>query len=174
MLLGKISEYPTAEKLKTHLTKVAHERNDEWGGEVLGRLEHANDLVASQMVYHLRCKTNFDNESRRQNNKFVDSNLTDECPKFLLFLIFTIFFTAMNSADFCEIRVHSPPIYNMNEHNEFNTYRLEPIGNNNRASWTKIGKSSTNFTFSDFHDSFNVDIFSGFLCNSVPWSTYTI
>ena len=42
----------------------------------------------------------------------------------------------------------------MNKHKEFHNYRLKPIGNNIRASWTKTGKSSKKFTFSDFHDFF--------------------
>ena len=59
-------------------------------------------------------------------------------------------------------------------HKEFHTYRLKPIGNNIRASWTKTGKSSKNLTFSDFHDFFYADIFSGFLWNFFSWFTYTI
>ena len=53
-----------AESLKKHLSKVAHERNDYWGAEVLGRLELVHDLVASESVYHVRCITNFDNMTR--------------------------------------------------------------------------------------------------------------
>ena len=65
-------------------------------------------------------------------------------------------------------------LHHMNEHKEFHTYRLKPIGNNIRASWTKTGKSSKNFTFSDFQDFFYADIFSGFLWNFVSGFTYTI
>ena len=50
--------------LKKHLSKVAHERNDDSGAEVLGRLELVHDVVASKPVYHERCKTNFDNVTR--------------------------------------------------------------------------------------------------------------
>ena len=35
-------------------------------------------------------------------------------------------------------------------HKEFHTYRLKPIGNNIRASWTKTGKSSKNPIFTIF------------------------
>ena len=46
----------TAGQLKNHLSKVALQLN-EWGEEVLGRLDHINDLVASESVTHLRCET---------------------------------------------------------------------------------------------------------------------
>ena len=59
--------------MKQHLSKVAQERNDEWGAEVLGRLELINDLVASESVYHEHCKINFDNETLRQKSPCVKS-----------------------------------------------------------------------------------------------------
>ena len=65
-------------------------------------------------------------------------------------------------------------LQHMNKHKEFHNYRLKPIGNNIRASWTKTGKSSKNFTFPDFQDFFYADIFSGFLWNFVSGFTYTI
>ena len=65
-------------------------------------------------------------------------------------------------------------LHHMNEHKEFHTNRLKPIGNNIRASWTKSGESSKNLTFSNFHDFFYADLFSGFLWNFFSWFTYTI
>ena len=65
-------------------------------------------------------------------------------------------------------------LHHMNKHKEFHIYRLKPIRNNIRGSWTKTGKSSKNLTFSDFHDFFYADIFSGFLWNFFSWFTYTI
>ena len=51
-------------------------------------------------------------------------------------------------------------LYHMNEHKEFHTYRMKPIGNKNRASWAKI----ENFTFSDFHDFFFTPIYAADFC----------
>ena len=56
-------------------------------------------------------------------------------------------------------------IYHINEHKEFHTCRLKSIGNNIRVSWTKIGKSSKIFTFSDLHDFFTA-IYSGDFCQT--------
>ena len=65
-------------------------------------------------------------------------------------------------------------LHHMNEHKEFRTYRLKPTWNNIRASCTKTGKSAKNLTFSNFHDFFYADLFSGFLWNFFSWFTYTI
>ena len=53
--------------MKDHLLRVTRKRNDEWASEVAGRLQHINDLVAAEAAYHLRCKTNFERLSSRQN-----------------------------------------------------------------------------------------------------------
>ena len=41
------------------ISHVCKERNDEWSGTVLGRLEYARDLHAADAVYHLACSVNF-------------------------------------------------------------------------------------------------------------------
>ena len=54
----------------------------------------------------------------------------------------------------------------MNEYKKFHTYRLEPIGNNIRASKTKIGKSCKIFIFFfDFHNFFTA-IYSADFCEN--------
>ena len=70
-------------------------------------------------------------------------------PKFLHFLIFTIFLRRYIQRILLKLgsMVH---LYHINEYKKFHTYRLEPIGNNFRARWTKIGKSSKIFTFTNF------------------------
>ena len=84
--------------------------------------------------------------------------------KIFTFSDFHDFFTAIYSADFCKTWFHSPPIpYKRIQ--KCHTYRLEPIGNNIRASWTKIGKSSKIFTFSDLHDFFTA-IYSTDFCET--------
>ena len=41
------------------LSVICLQRNDEWGQNVKGRLEYANDLHAEDAVYHHSCSTNF-------------------------------------------------------------------------------------------------------------------
>ena len=47
------------EDLQNAISGICHERNDEWGSTVLGRLEYARDLHAVDAVYHNQCSVNF-------------------------------------------------------------------------------------------------------------------
>lgn len=45
--------------LRDNLIERALERNDQWGRDVLGRLESCNDLVAEEAIYHVNCMSKF-------------------------------------------------------------------------------------------------------------------
>lgn len=45
--------------IRENLIKIARERNDDWGNQVLGRLLTCNDLVAVEAIYHDRCRKMF-------------------------------------------------------------------------------------------------------------------
>ena len=44
---------------KKQMMTLAQNRGDDWGIEVLGRLQGINDLVAEEATYHKSCRTNF-------------------------------------------------------------------------------------------------------------------
>lgn len=41
------------------LLDICKSRDDDWGGEVKGRLSTCNDLVAEEAIYHISCMRNF-------------------------------------------------------------------------------------------------------------------
>jgi len=45
--------------LQESLRAKCIERNDDWGKEVLSRIEFVQDLVAAEAVYHQKCSTLF-------------------------------------------------------------------------------------------------------------------
>ena len=55
---------------------ACHERKDEWAEKVLGRLEYARDLHASDAVYHNACNVNF------RNGKQIPSKLMNDDTEF--------------------------------------------------------------------------------------------
>lgn len=44
---------------QTSIGSKCQKRNDEWGNEVMGRIEYARDLHAKDAIYHQQCSVNF-------------------------------------------------------------------------------------------------------------------
>ncbi|CAH1102063.1 unnamed protein product [Psylliodes chrysocephalus] len=61
-------------KIKDNIIKICNERNDEWGNNVLVRVNSVKDLVASEARYHKSCYTLF---NRHGSNPKGKSNLCD-------------------------------------------------------------------------------------------------
>ena len=46
-------------QLRESLTELGNERNNEWGKDIVCRLELCNDLVVEEKKYHTNCMTKF-------------------------------------------------------------------------------------------------------------------
>ena len=52
--------------------KRAKDRKDDLGIEVAGRLEGIHDLVAEEILYHVRCRASFERDGHYSKNKDVN------------------------------------------------------------------------------------------------------
>ena len=50
--------------MKQQLMVMAQNREDDWGLEVMGRLQGNNDLVAEEAAYHKACRSTFNYKLR--------------------------------------------------------------------------------------------------------------
>jgi len=52
--------------------KIAKERNDEWGKEVMMRLVNIIDAVAADAMHHLDCYWKFRRDKKKQSDAIVN------------------------------------------------------------------------------------------------------
>ena len=53
--------------LKERMLKIARERSDDWGFEVIGKLECVRDLEVNSVKYHLYCKRMFESNQQKSS-----------------------------------------------------------------------------------------------------------
>jgi hypothetical protein len=51
------------------LLAARDERNDDWGMEICGRLQHCTDLAADEAVYHVTCWYRFEHKQGKLSGK---------------------------------------------------------------------------------------------------------
>ena len=65
-----------------NIVKIANERNDKWGRDVLLRLDSCIDLVAAEGIYHRDCAVIFRKEEKHtEKSRPIDSKMSEAFEK---------------------------------------------------------------------------------------------
>ena len=61
------------ENFLIEIRKICHERSDEWGNEVIGRINFYSDLHAKDHIYHQQCSLNFCTGNGKPKKKTLEN-----------------------------------------------------------------------------------------------------